>query len=248
MTHRDFFEELIEGIRSLVRAEVRDATPGAGASILSRSGMNATEQILFRLRQQVPAAVSDFRAVPDTQVFTGLGIELETCIRASEQFGEVNPRPSGFMNDRIQSVKRLMRRSMSWYTRPLRLFHGAVIRALQQFVGALEKQQEMLSERALQKDLLAVGGRLDDVEQGTCDIYEVLQSAIETSEAHAQATDDELKAVRADLRDLRRELDSIRQRLKEPMPGCRSPGQSFTKSSSGEVDFLEARSTKIQQD
>lgn len=219
MSHPDFFEELVEKIRSLVRTEARESIPGAGASILMRGGINATDQIFFRLQQQVPTAVSDIRPLSQTQVFTGLQIELETCISAAETFGEVNERPPGFLNDRLQSFKRLMRRSLSWYTRPLRLFHGAVIRTLQQFLATLEAQQAMLSDRALQKNLIVAEKRLDDVEQGTYEIYQLTQSAIERIEAQNREINDELKALRTDLHDLNAELDSLRQRLKEPMPG-----------------------------
>ena len=209
----------MDRIRDAVRTEAQGSTPATSASILRRVGINATDQIFFRLQQQIPTAVSGIRPLPHKQVFTGLQIELETCISAAETFGEVNARPPGFLNDRLQSVKRLMRRSLSWYTRPLRLFHGAVIRTLQQFLATLETQQAMLSDRALQKNLLAAEKRLDDVEQGTYEIYQLTQSAIERFEAQNREINDELKALRTDLHDLNAELDSLRQRLKEPMPG-----------------------------
>ena len=124
MTDRDFFEELIERIRSLVRTEARGSTPDASASILCGGVVSGADQILLRLQLRMPSMVSDIRPVSQKQDFTGSAVELEACISAAEQVGEVNPRLPGFANDQIQFVKRLMRRSLGWYTRPLHMFHG----------------------------------------------------------------------------------------------------------------------------
>src|SRR3974390_61794 len=136
MTDQLFMEDLIARIRSLVRTDAKERPATA----------SALDQVLARLRQQLPATTPHLApvyrvvaAVP-THDLHGMRVEMEACVSAAERVGELTPRHPGFWNDRIQSVKKLMRRSLGWYTRPLRLFHGAVIRALQQMAAALEKQ------------------------------------------------------------------------------------------------------------
>jgi hypothetical protein len=46
--------------------------------------------------------------------------------------GQLNPRGPGLPNRSVQLVKKVMRRSLSWYTRPLHLFQGSVARSLEQ--------------------------------------------------------------------------------------------------------------------
>ncbi len=46
--------------------------------------------------------------------------------------GQLNPRAPGLLNRGVQFVKKVMRRSLSWYTRPLHLFQGSVARSLEQ--------------------------------------------------------------------------------------------------------------------
>jgi hypothetical protein len=55
--------------------------------------------------------------------------------------GEINPRPPGLHNQAIQFMKKVMRRVLTWYTRPLHQFHAAVSRALQE-------QGRLVSEHA----------------------------------------------------------------------------------------------------
>lgn len=55
---------------------------------------------------------------------------LEECKTLYPAVGGLNPRGPGLHNRLIQFAKRVMRRSLSWYTRPLQLFEGAVIRTL----------------------------------------------------------------------------------------------------------------------
>jgi hypothetical protein len=233
MTHPGFSEELMDNIHRQIKSEARGLTPATSASVLSRVPISATDQILFRLRQQE----STVPGVPTPEVlgeFADLRTELEACLTALERFGEVNPRPPGRLNEGIQSTKRLMRRTLVWYMRPLRLFHRMMIRSLQQLLGALEHQQRMLGQRALQSDFLAVGARLDDIERAICDIYEFTRSenakkdvqARATNDAQAQATNDEILALREDLRELRAEVAVNRQQLNEAITRRLIPEQS----------------------
>jgi hypothetical protein len=211
MAEQLFVEDLMQRIRSLVRAEANGFTPGE----------SATEGILLRLRQRIPVAMEEAVAVRQPAVahempeLSAINAELEACVSASAMVGEINPRHPSVANDRIQSVKRLMRRSLGWYTRPLRLFHGAVIRALQNLTAAVEKQQRSLEERVRREELLETNRRVDDVEVGTCQLHELAKSAIDTSIAGVQSVKDELAELREDVCKLRTELTATRQQLKE---------------------------------
>jgi hypothetical protein len=247
MANQLFIEDLMERIRSLVRTEAQGATPTTSSRVLSRNEISATDLVNFRLHQHQPAARSGAQRLRSFQDLTESRAELQSCLAALERIGEVNPRPPGFMNDRIQSAKRFLRRTLIWYMRPLRMFYRAVIRTLEQLLAALEKQQEMLGDCALQTDLLAAEGRLDDMEQGTCQIYELTQFAIETGKAQFQVTRDELEALRQDLHVLRAEVASSRQQLNEVTARYRSLEQSSPKRSAGKMDFLHASTKRPDQ-
>lgn len=63
---------------------------------------------------------------------------LEECKTLYPAVGGLNPRGPGLHNQLIQFAKRLIRRSLSWYTRPIQLFDGAVIRTLDGTTSALD--------------------------------------------------------------------------------------------------------------
>ena len=53
-------------------------------------------------------------------------------VRISQSaFGEINPRNAGFLNALAQTIKKSIRRLLSWYTRSLQIFHASVARALE---------------------------------------------------------------------------------------------------------------------
>src|SRR5271157_5306311 len=63
---------------------------------------------------------------------------LNDCNTLHNAVGSLNPRNPGLHNDLIQFAKKLMRRGLSWYTRPLHQFQGAVTRTLNELAKALE--------------------------------------------------------------------------------------------------------------
>jgi hypothetical protein len=248
MTHRDSREELMGKIRSLVKTEARSSKPGMGARVLSHGEMNTTDQILFRLQQHVPNGASHIGEVSEEQKVWALRVELEACIAASEKVGEVNPRPPGFLNERLQSAKRLMRRSLSWYTRPLRVFHGAVIQTLQQCLAILEKHQAMLDDRRLETAPIVGGVRLDDVEEGIWRIYRLTRSATEDSEAQFETISGELNELRDQVRELRAEVASDRRQPGNAPVGHRAEEQPCSGGNPIVVDFPQAGSTSGEKD
>src|SRR5438477_11552834 len=63
-------------------------------------------------------------------------LEIVTALQAS--VGSINPRPPGLLNSAIQFAKRAMRRSLTWYTRPLHEYQVAVSRALHDELHVIE--------------------------------------------------------------------------------------------------------------
>ncbi|MGC2110433.1 MAG: class I SAM-dependent methyltransferase, partial [Candidatus Korobacteraceae bacterium] len=61
-------------------------------------------------------------------------------------------RHPGLHNDAIQFGKKVMRRSLTWYTRPMHMFQGAVVRALQRISGSLQAHDASLQTLAQDLD------------------------------------------------------------------------------------------------
>lgn len=80
--------------------------------------------------------------------FGAISFEINRALEATRQVGQVNPRPAGLHNDVIQFLKKVMRRSLSWYTRPIHAFQGAVIRALEQTLITFRGQDDQLQSLA----------------------------------------------------------------------------------------------------
>ncbi|HZD33517.1 MAG TPA: hypothetical protein VE779_17865 [Candidatus Angelobacter sp.] len=227
MADQLFVETLMERIRSQVRTDARGSTPETRASVLSQGQVSAADQVLFRLRQYQPGADRGTRRLKSYHEFAEVRAELESCLIALDKFGEVNPRPAGYWNDRIQTCKRFIRRALVWSVRPLRLFHRAVIRTLQQLLAALDKQQDALADCALTEDLVAAEARLDDLEQGTWQVHELARSAMEETTKYSLSAAESQQALREDLLELRSEVAATRRQLEELMAQYRSREQSL---------------------
>lgn len=92
-----------------------------------------------------PATTATAFAQSGPSDFVRLQSEIEAALEGTRQVGQLNPRQPGLLNDIIQFVKKVMRRSLSWYTRPIHYYQGAVIRALQQTLNLLLKHEESLN-------------------------------------------------------------------------------------------------------
>jgi hypothetical protein len=85
--------------------------------------------------------------------------------------GAVNPRPPGWHNYLIQLVKRLVARSLAWYTRPLREFNTSVSRSLEEIACALDHLSlNMLALDQLSLNMVALEGRLAQSEKGSASL------------------------------------------------------------------------------
>ena len=72
--------------------------------------------------------------------------EIDTALEGTRRVGQINPRNPGLHNRAIQFVKKVMRRSLTWYTRPLHYFQGGAIRALQRITGVLHSHDHSLQK------------------------------------------------------------------------------------------------------
>ena len=84
-----------------------------------------------------------------------LRVELDTALEGSRRTGQLNPRHRGPVNGLIQFFKKVMRRSLTWYTRPLHLFQAAVIRSLQQIIAILSNYRDQIQGIAERTNLQA---------------------------------------------------------------------------------------------
>jgi hypothetical protein len=65
-------------------------------------------------------------------------------VENSKAVGGVNPRPPGLHNHFLQAVKKLLARSLDWYSRPLREFHASLARSLTEIYCVLENHSVSL--------------------------------------------------------------------------------------------------------
>ena len=148
-------------------------------------------RILARLRQEIdragsPAGSPGVGTTPPTLTLSCLDVpvgdlaplraEVETALSGTRDVGQINPRPPGLHNRVIQFAKKVMRRSLSWYTRPIHVFQGAVIRALQQIVALLQGQQEQAGHVA--RDLAVVADHVARANQASAVTREQLTHQI----------------------------------------------------------------------
>src|SRR5271157_4280293 len=113
---------------------------------------------------------------------------LHDCNTLHNAVGSLNPRNPGLHNDLIQFAKKLTRRGLSWYTRPLHQFQGAVTRTLNEVARALEN----------------IGSRLGLLESSWRQYLPAFLNAVSSVGAFAH-----------ELARLRRELESARHDLRQ---------------------------------
>jgi hypothetical protein len=77
-----------------------------------------------------PPAAASLTPAPSAYDLRELHANLAACNALHTAVGTLNPRRPGLHNKIIQFVKKVMRRALTWYTRPLHLFQGAVTRTL----------------------------------------------------------------------------------------------------------------------
>jgi O-antigen chain-terminating methyltransferase len=125
---------------------------------MSSNGASDPTEVIARIRERVRARHAGeggaSRPRPPLPAFTArsspgydlgeLHSNLAACNALHSAVGTLNPRRPGLHNRAIQFAKKVMRRSLTWYTRPLHEFHGAVTRTLNHTTIALEETRDGL--------------------------------------------------------------------------------------------------------
>src|SRR5208337_3887500 len=132
MSQPQTIEEIMQRIRAQVvgrekpTTKSNDTTPSRDAQVT---------EIMERLRQKtrspLPSQKEEATEVWDPftlklHELSQLRTEINTALEGTRQVGQINPRNPGLINSGIQLVKKGMRRSLTWYTRPLHHFQGGV--------------------------------------------------------------------------------------------------------------------------
>jgi O-antigen chain-terminating methyltransferase len=148
MDEQQTMEEIMRRIRSQVR--VTEQSPrgdeGVQRSKGSQGGDNSKSS---QVRVDARDTAGRQSASEPSPAFTlklhslsQLVAENSTAVQGTRQVGQINPRPPGVVNGCIQFVKKVMRRSLTWYTRPLHYFQGGVVRALDQIAAILDNHSD----------------------------------------------------------------------------------------------------------
>lgn len=132
----------VEEVLQRIRARVAERNGGVTAT-----GSNA------------PTNSRPASAFPDNSLRTvilepcdlsGLHAEIDVALEGTRRVGQLNPRNPGLVNSCIQFVKKVMRRSLTWYTRPIHYFQGGAIRSLQQTEKILQSFNRSLQLLAVE--------------------------------------------------------------------------------------------------
>ena len=99
---------------------------------------------------------------------------LARCKKLSRAVGTIDPRPPGLHNDLIQLVKKLLARSLAWYTRPQCEFNLSVVRSLDVLAPSIVKLQTNLQ-------VVAMDGRLTRLERDNTALMSDLQKSAQVS-------------------------------------------------------------------
>ena len=160
MSEPQSIEEVMKRIRAQLGANAPAKPPSAERATAGESSEKILERIKQRLQRPAPAGTlaagaASGAASPDQPLFKlslhdlwQLGKEIDTAREGSRLTGQLNPRNPGPINELIQFVKKVMKRSLTWYTRPLHLFQVSVIRALDQLRAIVDNHNESLRKMA----------------------------------------------------------------------------------------------------
>jgi len=127
---------------------------------------SSVAEILERIRERLRDQTQTRPSTPDSNSQTSSASANLAVLRqlaadaeaAGQRIGRVNPRPPGLGNNLIQLIKKLMRRTLGWYTRPLVDYHAATMQFLLQAIQILERQEAQL--RSLEEGMATVAADL----------------------------------------------------------------------------------------
>ena len=180
-------EEILQSIRSKLggnRIRSANQSPAADGDEIPR----LLESIRQKLTPDHPpnqtTLESTARVAASSAEVTRIQAELETALIAHRQFGQLQPPLSGVHHSAIRLVKKIMRRSLAWYTRPLHQFQSAILRSLQHVSTALRNQDD---------GLRTIQAKLDGSSSAHEQQIAALQRDIASLQAELHATKEELR-------------------------------------------------------
>ena len=137
--------------------------PVRGCSTAIRKLIAIADQWYTATAPGLPGGVSAPGSRPESRDLSRLRIEIDTALDGTRQVGQLNPRNPGLVNAAIQFLKKIMRRSLTWYTRPIHYFQGAVIRALQETLVLLQGHEESIQTSS--RELVSQAGTIEAIRQ-----------------------------------------------------------------------------------
>jgi hypothetical protein len=102
--------------------------------------------------------------------------------------GALNPRLPGWRNDLVQFVKRSLARALGWYMRPSHELNASVSRSLERMVWTLDHlTTNMGTSDRIAMDMVALEGRLSQLEQRSAALAESMREQLELLHLHFNA-------------------------------------------------------------
>jgi O-antigen chain-terminating methyltransferase len=230
----------VEEIMQRIRARVAERNGGVASA---QPGNGAVQDGNSRPAVSTGDPSHPVRLVPCD--LSGLHAEIDVALEGTRRVGQLNPRNPGIINGWIQFLKKVMRRSLSWYTRPIHYFQGGAVRSLQQtekvlhgfdrsmhaIAGELNRQSEAIAtnSRILQSDFAEANERIASLDQSGKELSHRLDSTSHEFALLAEAqenrmsaldrgtseVDRQVKQTQADLGQCIGRLDLIYERLRQ---------------------------------
>jgi SAM-dependent methyltransferase len=150
---------------------------------------------------------------PGSRDFLPLELEIEAALQGTLQVGQLNPRQPGLLNAAIQFFKKVMRRSLSWYTRPIHHFQGAVIRALQQILILLQGYEEPLD--SVSQAVARQSGLLSQAAEESARFRAAMTAEIAGLQQKASALESATAALNTGAADLQRRVSAGHEAVHE---------------------------------
>jgi O-antigen chain-terminating methyltransferase len=133
MSETPTVEQVMERIRAQVRQQEGSGTSPRAAANVQKGPRHSDTPV-----PSPPAALSSREDI------SRLHAEVCAALDGHLQTGQLNARRPGLHNDVLQFIKKVIRRSLTWYTRPLHRFQASVIRALEHVTNVLQNQDKAL--------------------------------------------------------------------------------------------------------
>jgi hypothetical protein len=184
-----------------------------------------------------------------------LNRNLHDCNTLHNAVGVVNPRNPGPHNGLIQFAKKVMRRSLSWYTRPLHQFQAAATRTLNELsraVEAVENDVETLNRLELSwrqtvpaflNAVSTVGAFGHELRKLRQEMEQRLQSQ---HHEHSQEMEQRLQLLRHELgQEMEQRLQLIGQEMEQEFQSVRRNLQQTSDSVAATWERIEFTRTEI---